>query len=54
MPRDAMNLIHLWTPELFAGAGGIQTFARAFHAVILMSPPFVKNANGHKNTFPRL
>src|SRR4026209_144448 len=34
MPRDAMSSIHLWTPELFAAAGGIQTFARAFHSAL--------------------
>src|ERR1043166_914521 len=30
----------------------VKPIARAFHAVILMSPPFVKHANSHKNHSP--
>src|SRR5688572_29918235 len=34
MSRDAMSLVHLWTPELLAAAGGIQTFVQAFHSAL--------------------
>jgi phosphatidyl-myo-inositol dimannoside synthase len=47
-----MNLIHLWTPELFAAAGGIQTFAQAFHAALACQLPADAIGVQSKNDLP--
>jgi glycosyltransferase involved in cell wall biosynthesis len=47
-----MNRIHLWTPELFAAAGGIQTFARAFHAALTCQLPAEAIRVQSKNDLP--
>lgn len=47
-----MNSIHLWTPELFALPGGIQSFSRTFLAALSRALPFDEIRVQLKNDLP--